>query len=629
MIVSTKRNAFGMGAFNRRAMNQPLVVNELVLPEGTNQSASAVVKIWNRNEHLLDAYYPTIQNSIIANIEYEYDEAGSGACEINFLERSKIGFASFGIVTIDKGTRRYKGFIHEFPDDGSNKNEVFIYKIKGLRERLKQMTIKVSEKYDIQSISQSGTSSTFTISETLSYNPIGRMLVSANSANKFNNTNSIITSYTFHTVTIYNPLGINQATPQGEFRILPYEWSVSTKISDIFKQVILEYASRYNNGITYNSLKIDDSVGYTSQGWIDLDTLTLDKVFDGLRKMLNGAYILGVDEDGDFFFKQLEDDPLDYLYIGYHVQDAEIKAKPGDIFNRITVFRKNGKQKEGTGLSVGAIGGPLEDANISAAKFGDRYKEINMPSFFSDEANQLVADNALSRYKDLKYTVKINNIPNDKKYKIGIYQVVTPPVDRKLIISEHDSITGWTIQSGITTSISESVLVSGVASTVYGLRTASNNKTATYNCNMYLASQAKINLWVRCTHIGQYMDISISDGINTYTNQIFFDTKNTFALFTWDISDLPITKITQVKYTFKNSTGTNPHAPRESIFVDELSVELFGSIRYNVPLQKVKVKELENYTDVDLQFGEEFDKLSDYLLGLQALSENSILAHRS
>ena len=628
MIVLNKRNAFGIGTYNRRAMNQPLVVKELVLPENTNKLGGSVVKIWNRNEHLLDAYYPTIQNSILANIEYEYDEAGSGSCQINFLERSKIGFASFGIVTIDKETRRYKGYINEFPDDGTNTKEIYTYKIKGLRERLKQMTIEVLQKYDIQSISQSGTNSTFTISETLDYNPIGRMLVSENCSDKLNNTNSIITSYTSSTVTCYNPLGLNQALPQGEFRILPYEWSVPTKISDIFKQVILEYASRYNNGITFNTLKIDDSVGYTSQGWIDLDTLTIDKVFDGLRKMLNGAYILGVDEDGEFFFRKIESEPLDYLYIGYQAHEPEIKAKPGDIFNRITVFRKNGKQETGTGLSVGAIGGPLDDANISAAKYGDRYKEINVPTFFSDEANQLIADNALSRYKDLRYTLKINNLPNDKKYEIGIYQIISPPVDRKLIISEHDTLSGWNIQVGLRASLNTEILNTGFGSTRYAVDATSNGKTATYDCDIYLASRKNLNVWIRSNKIGAYVDISITDGVNIYTSEIRIDVTNTFILFVWDISNLPIAKINQVKYTFKNCVTTGV-APTHFIFFDELSVDIFGAIRYNVPLQKVKVKEMEHSTDVDLQFGEEFDKLSDYLLGLQALSENSILTQRS
>jgi len=611
-----------MGALNKRAYNQPITRIILILPDDVNRGNS-IIRIWNRNEHLLDAYYPTIQNNTLASVEYDYDESGSGSCQIQFLEKSKIGFASFGIFTIDSKLRRYKGYINEFPDEGTNKKEIYSYKIKGLRERLKQITIEVKEKYDIQSISISGTDATYTISETLDYNPIGRMLVAANCSNKLSNHNAIITSYTSNTVTIYHPTGVNQPLPQGELRILPYEWSVATRISDIFKHAILEYASRYNNGIRYNSLKIDDSIGFTSQGWIDLDTLTFDKVLDGLRKMLNGAYILGVDAEGEFFFKKIDPEPLDYFYIGYQAQDPTIKGKPGDIYNRITVFRKDSKTSGGKGLNTGAIAGPLSDANTSAAKYGDRYKDINVPAFFSDEASQLIADNALARHKDLKYTVAINNLSDDKEYPIGIYQVITPPVDRKLIISEHDTLDGWTIAPEIAATINTTFVITGSGSTRYIVGTSANDKQAVFPCNIYLSKKKYLYLWVRSSELGNLLDVSITDGVDTFTNQIIFDVKNNFNLIVWDISMLAITRITEIIYTFKNLTTST------TIYVDELSVEIFGSIRYNVPLQKVKVKLSEHSTDVDLQFGEEFDKLADYLQGLQALSENSILAHRS
>lgn len=622
MISNSKLNAFGIGALNQRPYNKPIQRVILILPADVN-SGESVIKIWNRNEHLLDSYYPTIQNNILSTVEYEYDESGSGSCQIQFLEKSKIGFASFGIVTIDSKTRRYKGYINEFPDEGTNKKEVFVYKIKGLRERLKQITIEVQEKYDIQSITIDGTDATYEISETLDYNPIGRMLVAANCNDKLNNHNAIITSYTSNSVTIYHPTGVNQSLPQGEIRILPYVWSVASRVSDIFTHAILTYASRFNNGIRYNSLKIDDSIGYTSQGWIDLDTLTFDKVLDGLRKMLNGAYILGVDEQGEFFFKKIDPEPLDYFYIGYQAQDPQIKGKPGNIYNRITVFRKDSKTNTGKGLNTGAIAGPLSDANTSAAKYGDRYKDINVPAFFSDEASQLIADNALSRYKDLKYTVAINNLSDDKEYPIGIYQVITPPVDRKLIISEHDTLDGWTIAPEISASINTAFVITGSGSTRYIVNTAANDKQAVFNCNIYLSNKKYLYLWVRSSEVGNLLDVSITDGVNTFTNPILFDVQNNFNLVVWDISGLAITRLTQIIYTFKNITTST------TIYVDELSVEIFGSIRYNVPLQKVKVKLSEHSKDVDLTFGEEFDKLADYLLGLQALSENSILAHRS
>jgi hypothetical protein len=622
LIANRKYSAFGIGALNQRAYNQPINRTKLILPDDVNKGNS-IVRIWNRNEHLLDSYYPTIQNNILSSVEYEYDESGSGACQIQFLQKSKIGFASFGIVTIDSQTRRYKGYINEFPDEGTNKNDMFVYKIKGLRERLKAITIEVKEKYNIQSITLDGVNTTYAFSESLTYNPIGRMLVAANCNNKLNNYNAIISSFTANSVTIYHPTGVNQSLPQGEIRILPYVWSVASRVSDIFKHAILTYASRFNNGIRYNSLKIEDSIGFTSQGWIDLDGLTFDKVLDGLRKMLAGAYILGVDEQGEYYFTKINSEPLDYFYIGYSAQNPEIKGKPGDIYNRITVFRKDSKTDTGKGLNVGAIAGPLADANTSAAKYGDRYKDINVPAFFSNEAAQLIADNALARYKDLKYTVAINNLSDDKEYPIGIYQVITPPVDRKLIISEHDTLDGWTIAPEITATINTTFVITGSGSTRYVVNTSANDKQAVFPCNIYLSKKKYLYLWVRSSQVGNLLDISITDGVSTFTNPVFFDLANNFNLVVWDIGTLTLTKITSVSYKFKNLTAST------TIYVDELSVEIFGSIRYNVPLQKVKVKLSEHSTDVDLQFGEEFDKLADYLQGLQALSENSILAHRS
>ncbi|MCK6381893.1 MAG: hypothetical protein L6Q54_11700 [Leptospiraceae bacterium] len=612
-FINVEVNTYGQGIFGTRAINQYKTVTIFISPVGGDIEIGNI-NLSTQAGSLITSLALGVPGTIVKKIKFDLDVRGCGAFEFQLVDipkfpipvNTKISFAL-------NGEQIYSGYVWKIPVDGTEKKDTFIYSGFGFNNKMKDRTIELTSSGSITSITNPvGTTYRYNYSGIIPGIGAGQIVFNKDCSNSANDGKFVITGIGSGYYEVTNIFGAVQAGASGSFRVLPPEWSASMLVSNVFKQIASTYG--LGLGVSYNALNIVDTLGYVTYGSIDFSGMTLEKAFDLLRKFIPNHY-LGIDGTGTYFIKEKPSDIEDNLFVGYGANDLSIDTNFDSIKNIITVTRAKSKSEGGNGWIVSAIGEPASDAETSIAKYGRREEKIQIPAFFDDSAGQAVADNALALKKDPRIYATIKKIPMTKIYPMSDYGLVTKPDEYRFILDECDVLTGWTNGANIIQALDSNILMSGSNSLKYSLTTLSNTETRVKNYNVKISGKKLFQLWIRSSQVGNLMEVEITDGTNTETFQIIIEQIGQFALYEFDVSNSIVNNITSLTIRFKNITvGTDIH-------VDEITILRYGSIHYRLPAKKITYNLNENNKYIDMELGTEYNKLDEYMSGLQAQME--------
>lgn len=565
-----------------------------------------------------------IQNTILNSIEYVNSERGSDEAVLILNNLPAFPISAYSTISISvDGVADYTGYLWKPNDPGNQKNRTFKYEFFGLRKKYEKVPIETTQNFTISSITQSGSTSRYNVTTTTAGIGTNQMAATRNCTDDLNNGYRLITAVGVNWFEVTNAVGVAQAGAAGDIRVLPAEWSSSNLISLLFTQLVTTYGTGL--GIGYVPAKIEDSTGSNTLGYVDFNGSTLQDAIEMLEKMTVGSYTMGVDRAGDYFFKAVPSAVQGNINVGYDAHDFTLTRNFEKIINVVDVRRAKGHSEGGNGWITASIG---SDAT-SIAKYGRRNPSeatITIPEYFSDEVADLIRDNTLASFKDPKYHCTIKKLKFDRVFNTGFYRFSSYPDTYSTVFNELDSLTGWTVGANISATISTSTLVTGAGCFKLDLTSSSNGQSVTKSGLSYsIRGKKRLMFWVRGTVAGQFLEVSFTDGTNTTSANVYISTPNEFYYFTLDISDSLIETITSLSFNISGVTSS------QTIYIDEISIEQFASLQIVMPFKKVKTYLRSHEFVQDLELGLQYDKLSEYMQGLQTQvsSHNIFLKDRT
>jgi hypothetical protein len=199
-----------------------------------------------------------------------------------------------------------------------------------------------------------------------------------------------------------------------------------------------------------------------------------------------------------------------------------------------------------------------------------------------------------------------------QQFDNGFYRFSSYPDIYSTIFDELDSLTGWTFGANISRSIDTTTLVTGAGAFKLDLTSSSNGQSATKSgLNFAITGKKTLSFWIRGTQAGQFIQVSFTDGVNTTSANVYIAVPNEFYYFTLDISTSLVNTITSFSF---NVSGV---VSAMSVYIDEISIECLGAVQIEMPFKKVKTYFKSNEFLQDLELGLQYDKLSEYMQGLQ------------
>ena len=585
---------------------------------------SPTISISTLSGTLLGSIPTGIQNTILNSIEYTNSERGSDECTMVLSDLPNFPIAVYSKITITlNGEPDYTGYMWKPQDPGNNKNKTFKYEFFGLRQKYKDTPIKTTQDFTISSIAQSGSTSRYNVTTTTAGITTSQMLAAGDCTDDLNNGYRMITAVGSNWFEVTNAVGVNQGGTGGTIRVLPEEWSSSNLVSLLFSQLVQNYGTGL--GIEYDSTRIESSTGLYTLGYVDFNGSTLQSAIEMIEKMCLGSYVMGVDREGYYFFKAIPSDIQGVLNVGYQANEFTLTRNFDKIVNVVDIKRSKGKAEGGNGWIIASTG---SDAT-SIAKYGRRQPAdgiVTIPEYFSDTVADLIRDSVLSNYKDPKYFASIKKLKLDTIYNVGNYTLSCYPEVVPTIFDEMDSLSGWTYDANVTHAIDTTTLVTGAGSTKFTVSSTANGETATKSSlNFSIKGKETLAFWVRGTTVGQFLNASITDGSTTVNTDVYISTPNEFFYFIWDISNSGIDTITELTFTFNGLSSS------QDIWIDEIVVNMLTALQITMPFKKVKCSFKSHEYLQDLELGLQYDKLSEYMQGLQTqiASHNIFLKDKS
>ena len=582
------------------------------------------LEVFTFNGGSIGKIYTNVEKPILQKIKFTIDDFGSRDFEIHLSELPDFPLINFSqiIFSIDK-EKVFGGYIYDLPEVGNTKEKAYIIKGFGFKKRLEEVTIQTKENYNIQSISFNGSTNVCSYYTTqnldLSKVEMGCKIFVSNSENKINDGLYTIIGLSSNRIDIYTPFAVNQSIIIGEIKVLPLTWSESSKlVSEVLTHIIANFGlGSFGLPLKYNPLLIEETIGITIGGVIDFNKLTLLKTVQALQNILGNEYKIFIDANGFWNLKKLNSEIKGVFNIGFNVNDFELKLDYDKIRNVITVLRAGTKTESGNSV-IGAIGNPQEDVATSISKYGRKEEKIELPSYFSDEACQLIANQTLSVKKEPRFQSKIKKAFL-KNYEFGNYKIITTRDNQKEIINECDSLTDWNFNS-IPTFLDANILMTGAKSIRIEIDTINNSQYFDLDLiNFNLSQKQKINIWIRSNKLGNLLEIGFIGNNDSKIFNISFDSINQFIFFSFEIKDMISTFLNKIRFYVKNISELT------YINLDEISLSYFGEKHIINPLKLATYNISNSEKFVDLDLGLETDKLEDFLNGIKASKENQSL----
>lgn len=621
--VTKYTTTFGIGQFGARANTRPYPYSVF---EETQQNiiSNDVIDIdfLTKNDIPLFSIAANVKDTILSNAKFANDFRGCAECEVNLTSAPLVDIQYGAKVKIRVGQKYfYTGYLFKPQSEFNSKRDLFNYKFFGMRQRYAKQKISLT-KYNITSITKSGDQVTYNFSDTVPNDIFVNQRIGVRRTDNANNNGYfLITNIDSNSVTVTSFFGVTQASPGGDVIILPASCSNTANLSEVFKDVA-KVAVRDFPELKYNPTKIEFSTGKLTSGFMDIDGLEYDKLFETLEILSGNQYYLGIDQEGEFFFKKIPAGVLEVLNTGYDMVDPGLTLNYNNIANLITGERTKARGTNANGFDVIGTAQPESDALLSQAKYGVYSKRIQLPAYLSDGSIQAVIDNVLAINKEPRNSAKISNLKFDRFYYIGNYSICPLPDYYNTVVNECETLDGWVSGVNVNLSINTDILVTGNGSLEISVSDLSNGEEARLTLtNLFeLTGKKTISFWIYSSKYGNFITLELSDGVNYYDYPINVTTVNQFFLVTIDISDIELNELTEVTFKFDNLIDAT------LFYLDKIDIRKFGAIHTTVPLKKATYDLASHNANIDLEFGDEGESLSEYLQGIQATIETQKLA---
>jgi hypothetical protein len=621
-LVDKFTTTIGLGRFGERSNSRPykyIVFEQVVKDVISNNQIE--IDFLSKNGIKLFSLASNVKDILLSNFRFTNDFRGCAECEINLNSPPLVDIQYGTKVKIRIGqTFIYTGYLFKPQAEFNSRKGLFAYKFFGLRQRYVKQKITL-DKYNITSITKTGNLVTYNFAQTIPSEVFVNQRIGVRRCDSTaNNGYFLITDLTTNSITVNSFFGVVQATAGGDAIILPPSCSNSDALSEIFKSIAKEAIKDFPE-LSYNPSKIEYSTGKVSAGFIDIDSVEYEKMFETLEILSGNKFYMGIDVDGDFFFKKIPESTMQVLNTGYDMVDSGLTLNYNNIANLVTGERTKQRGTNGNGFDVVGTAQPQSEALLSQAKFGVYAKRVQLPAYLSDNSIQAVIDNVLLINKNPRYSAKIEKLKFDRVYEIGNYDICPLPDYYNTILNECESLTGWASETNIVLSIDTSIVTTGNGSLEIALSPLSNGESVTYTTATFdLTGKKTLSFWMYSAFIGSYFSLILSDGINEFSFPVNVSTSNQFVFFEFDISEINLDFLTLLRLSFHDINFTG------SIFIDKIDIRKFGAIHTNVPLKKASYKFDSHDAYIDLEFGDEGESLSEYLTGIQANIETQKLA---
>lgn len=621
-FIISKTVASNLGMMSRRVLNRGFSYQYFIQEQPdviTNDQIE--IEFLSKNNNVLFVVSGGVKDTILNSVEFNHDFRGSADCIIRLVTAPPFPIVYGAKIRIKvAGKIYYTGYLFRPQSEFNSKKGLFEFKFFGLRKRYEKQEV-ILPVYNISSIGKSGSLATYNISPSLPAGITANQRIAVRRCDdKNNNGYYLIKNFGSTYITVDNFFGVYQGTAGGDLVILPPEWSNSIQISEVFRALAI--IGKETFGIEYNPAKIEFSSGKMSGGFIDFSGMEFDKAMESIEKMCSSFANLGVDQEGEWFFQLIPEQIRTVLNTGYELNDPALTLNYNTLANVITGERTKGRGETGNGFDVAAVAGPSGDVNLSIAKYGKYTKRVQLPGFLSDGAIQKIIDADLQQNKEPAYSAHPKNLKFDRFWELGNYDLCPLPDVYLTVISECDSLTNFTAAPATTIAVNQNIVITGAGSLQINTDYTQTNWVKLTQ-TVDLVGKETIEFWINTNTAGNYLSVDLTDGIIIENYPVFLSTQNQFVRITIDIKNSALSELTEIKFAF-GATAANV-----LMYLDEISIRKYGAEHIRVPLKKASYKLKPHSAEVDLEFGTESEKLSEYLQGLQMQIEKNAIAAKN
>lgn len=589
----TYANGFGISTFGNVILSRGITALDYsIIVPGENEDESLSVGLANGS---LFEFLPfSVPNTIFTSIYLKFVQGMPYAFNFELNRMPNFPLVKNTEFSIRIGnTVRFKGYITKTPNEGED--ERLVFEGFGYHKKIEKKKIVNSDRHIIQSTTQSGSSNTLIFLGTpfASSALVGLKVVISDNIEDKNNGVFEITSNATNTITVLNPSGITSTAITGIVEILPAEWTNSTLVSDLVKQIL---STNFGSGGNPNYIesKIEETSGILTAGEINWAGTDFPRFMKIVREICEEQYYFGIDGQGSFFLTKISDEQIEKFHAGYSFPSATLETDNEIQANTVTVYRsdaKSGRRK----LSV--IAGLASDATSIAKEGAFDYTE-DVPAYVSDATGQAYAEALLTILKQPVVKGKAEKMPY-RWYDFGFYGYVSQSGFYTFDLADFDSLTSWTTDANITASLSNTVLVNGANSHKLELTSASIGETHVRSgLNFRITGAQKLLLFINNTE-----EIEIRIGIgNTVWNEKTYDLKlkglSRFEPIPLDISGYSGSKIDKLGFEILNC-GT------QITYLDYATVYQYGAKHYSMKLDELELHLQPHEKWATLTFGDQ------------------------
>lgn len=368
--------------------------------------------------------------------------------------------------------------------------------------------------------------------------------------------------------------------------------------------------------IRYSESKINSNTGVVLANTVELGKFSLRQVFDTLSQMASARW--GVDGEGQTFFEQSTDVPVRTFAIGYRLNNFEPKLNYDTIKNAIIVQRQEGRASGAAGWAVAGI----YNDTASVRKYGRNELVYQIPGFFDDSDADIIGEALRDSLSEPKFSCELEGIQvlSEIDYlRRGTYRFIMPLAEYRETIADIDSASDFSIVGAGDLTVENDTTFGNYVFADGGVKLTFQN-AANQRAELDVLAEGiikQIRFYVKTTVPGALLTVGVGENQwDEYTTDIDVQVRDEFIPFVWDVSELNLRRIQKfaVKVKANQSQSVN-------MWIDKLDVIYRGHQTYKMELKRVTYTFSPQGSFMNAEFGEIPKRISDYVTGLLATSQ--------
>jgi hypothetical protein len=623
--------AGGLGTRAYGGWKEYEIFTPIIPPEGGDERGVEIRAVTGQ----LLGYIPTnVQQTALHKTIWKTSTIGSDFADFHLLEFPRFPISAYSRFTIYKfGKSAYTGYLVQPPAFGTRTKEgAYEFKTLGLYHRVKNFPI-ILKRYLINNITVSGSTVRYVFSQNLDNSVVtGMRMISSKTDSSNNNQNAIIQEIGTNWVEIHNVAGISQAFAKGEAKILPLEWSFIHRIDQVWAHLVQTWGNvNLGTQATFNPDKIQESTGYNTGDWIDLDGKTIEQARKFLQSLCQSTpndpvYELGVDADGHWFCKKVgpEVPPNNVIYEGIEINNPELGQDMTKIINAITVSREVGENEQWDSGWREIVSAQDEASQFEYGLSPAPTELQTVPAFISEETAEIYANAIIEAYSQPRAYLNVTDVVlSNFLYEIGLWKYITKPDIYSIRFSNFDNIPEWDNPDSIDIAVVNTVFAQGPGCYRLIVDSSDNGKSITKTVSQFLNQKELLQFQLRCTQPGSLIRLEVRDGATWYPFDALTEQINVFETQAWDLTlsdTINLTKIDEIRFTVQNISEPT------TIFIDQLVYFGIGSSHYTFPFRSAEFEESQGRTIArKIEFGTQYLRSSEKLASIKNMIDRTRL----